>query len=193
MSVAAWICQRVKSSSTQVVTKSPVKNAAGYSSRIRKPENIAGPCLKKYNQSSVSAKKFLIIFLPLLILAISSVAAYYWFKQALSPVSMDSSAPETTFIVAPNEPAGAVITDLMAKSLIRSPLAAKIYLRVNKLGGKLRPGGYSLSPAKSASEIFTLLTSGPADVRVTIPEGWRREQIAARLASLKQFQKLVIR
>jgi UPF0755 protein len=131
----------------------------------------------------VSAKKILIFLVPLLFIVLILAGGFIWFKQSLTP-PVAGSAPETPFVITEGESAAAIISDLAGKSLLKSSLAAKIYLKISSLGGRLRPGEYSLSQALSAPEIFKILASGPADIRVTIPEGWRREQIAARLDSL---------
>jgi len=44
-----------------------------------------------------------------------------------------------------------------------------------------RPGIYYLSTDKSVAEILGLVSKGPKDIKITFPEGWRREQYAARL------------
>ena len=50
------------------------------------------------------------------------------------------------------------------------------------------PGGYKIPPRLSTPRTIALLTAGPRDIWVTIPEGWRREQITARLqANLANF------
>jgi UPF0755 protein len=56
-------------------------------------------------------------------------------------------------------------------------------LRLNNLSSRLKPGGYILTSDLSTSQILAILVSGPKDIRVTIPEGWRREQIAGKVAS----------
>lgn len=52
-------------------------------------------------------------------------------------------------------------------------------------GGVVRAGSYSISPSASIAEIVAQLTEGETSAhRVTIPEGWRIEQIAEYLSSL---------
>lgn len=105
---------------------------------------------------------------------------YWWWTNQLTPVN-PSNNRQVEFIIRPNQTASQVVTSLASSRLIRSNIAAKLYLKYTGLDQKIRPGSYSLSPIQSLGEIFQLLTSGPLDIRVTIPEGWRREQIAARI------------
>ena len=92
------------------------------------------------------------------------------------------------FSISPKESASSIISRLKSQNLIRSEVALKVYLRLNNLTQKLKPGGYEISRDLTPERIIDQLIKGPKDVWVTIPEGWRREQIAARLSnSLKNF------
>ena len=121
---------------------------------------------------------FVLLFLSLAVF----IGIYYWWSLQLRPASPGSTR-EITFTVAPNQTAAITINQLTNNYLITSPVAAKLYLQFSGLDQKIRPGTYALSPGLNLPEIFTALTSGPKDIRVTIPEGWRREQVADRLAA----------
>ena len=108
---------------------------------------------------------------------------YYWWSRQLQP-AQPGSGQEITFTVAPNQTAAQTINELTNNHLITFPIAAKLYLQFSGLDQKIRPGTYTLSPGLDLPEIFQVLTSGPKDIRMTIPEGWRREQIATRLSSV---------
>lgn len=114
------------------------------------------------------------------------MGVFYWWSGELRP-AQPGSDQEISFKIAPNQTAAQTINELTNNRLIKSPLAAKLYLQFSGLDQKIRPGTYSLSPGLDLPAIFKALTSGPKDIRVTIPEGWRREQIAARLSILQNF------
>ncbi len=98
------------------------------------------------------------------------------------------SETKVNFVVPKGQSAGQIIQSLSSQNLIKSQFTAKIYLKLTGLDQKIIPGSYVLSPGQNLSEVVTVLTSGPKDIWVTFPEGWRREQIAARLTStLKDF------
>lgn len=127
--------------------------------------------------------KLAVTVFSLLILSLAIfIGIYYWWSGELRPVQPGSDQG-ITITVTPNQTAARTIRQLADNGLIKSSLAAKLYLQFSGLDQKIRPGTYSLSPALNLPAIFEVLTSGPKDIRVTIPEGWRREQVAARLSS----------
>lgn len=115
-------------------------------------------------------------------LALTSLLGFTWWTRQLSPLD-SSSSQRRPFIIAPNQSASAVSQALFAKKFIRSVQVAKIYFIFSGLDKKIKAGTYLLSPGTDLKNLLTSLTAGPRDIWVTIPEGWRREQIAARLAS----------
>jgi UPF0755 protein len=120
-------------------------------------------------------------FVTLLIaLALAAVGGFAWWSAQLEPVN-SSAEDKVSFVIPKNQPAGMVVEDLAAKGLIRSALAGKLYVRFTNMAAKIQPGAYVVSPSQTMQVILTTLTEGPEDVWVTIPEGWRREQIAERL------------
>ena len=123
-------------------------------------------------------------FLVLLVAAVCLGAGgfWWWSQQILPPES--TSTKKVAFVVAKSQTAGQIIEQLSTQSLIRSPLAARIFLRISGQGRKLQAGSFVLSPHQSLADIFQVLTGPPADVWVTIPEGWRREQIAVRMHTI---------
>lgn len=127
--------------------------------------------------------KLLITVFGLLIFSfITFTGVFYWWSGQLQPAQPGSSR-KITFTVAPDQTATQTINELTSNRLIKSSLAARLYLQFSGLDQKIRPGTYSLSLGLNLPAIFKELTFGPKDIRVTIPEGWRREQIAARLAA----------
>lgn len=115
-------------------------------------------------------------------LALTSLLGFTWWTRQLSPLD-PSSSQRRPFIIAPNQSASAVSQALFAKKFIRSAGTAKIYFMFSGLDKKIKAGTYLLSPGTDLKNLLTSLTAGPRDIWITIPEGWRREQIAARLAS----------
>jgi UPF0755 protein len=138
------------------------------------------PSSKKYNPD---VKNLFLGFLILFLIILGLVSWYWW---ELQPVS--SSTNQISFVVSKSEPGDSIINRLHVAKLVRSVIASKIYLRLQKLSHRLKPGDYLLASNATTPQIFTVLVSGPKDIRVTIPEGWRREQIAVRLKnSLTHF------
>lgn len=118
----------------------------------------------------------------LLLLIIASLSIVFWYFKSLEPVS--KSKTETPFTISKSEAGNAVIARLFSHKLIKSEIAAKIFLKLAHSKNVFKPGEYVLSPNSGTARIFDVLISGPEDIRVTIPEGWRREQISQRLESV---------
>ncbi len=100
----------------------------------------------------------------------------------LAPVSPNDTAKQT-FTVAPGAAASTIGDELQRHGLVRSGLAFRLLVQQTGVGDKLTAGDYELSPSMSAREIMEVLVRGQVKrgLVVTIPEGWRAEQIADRL------------
>ena len=120
----------------------------------------------------------------LLVVGVSlGVGGFWWWGRKILPPDLATSA-KVVFVVAKSQTAGQIIEQLSSKNLIQSPLAARIFLRISGQGRKLQAGSFVLSSGQNLTEIFQVLTGPLANVWVTIPEGWRREQIAARMQTI---------
>ena len=123
-----------------------------------------------------------LVFVLLTLLGIFT--AVFWYIYSLTPLISSAPAIKISFVITRNESATSVLNKLAEAKAIRSSLAAKLYLKAGHLENRLLPGGYVISPASSTAQIIRQLTTGPKDIWVTIPEGWRREQIAQKLVSV---------
>ncbi|MFZ2199966.1 MAG: endolytic transglycosylase MltG [Microgenomates group bacterium] len=101
------------------------------------------------------------------------VAAYCYYLTL--PASIDISP--RNFEITKGESVKSIATRLQSKGLIRSPLFFRLIVRQNKL--TLQAGIYELSPSLAPNVLAQTLTRGLAiDKKITIPEGYRLEQIA---------------
>jgi len=77
---------------------------------------------------------------------------------------------------------------LKEKNLIRNPLAFTTYSLFGD--GNILPGIYYLKPNMNLSEIVRILNSGiVSEISITIPEGWRADDIAEYLDDLQLTTK----
>lgn len=92
---------------------------------------------------------------------------------------------QTLFDFTPGIGAGALAERLEQAGLVRNATAVAWYLRLT--GSKTVPGRHLLRDDLSPRELAQRLTRSPsrAHARVTIPEGYNHQQIAARLAELE--------
>ena len=119
------------------------------------------------------------IFVSVAILVLLVVAGLGWWNSQIAPVSNDSA---TKVVVIPKgEGISAVAERLYSQGLIKSALAFKIYAKLNNLNGKIQAGSFKLSPSMSLKDVSDALTKGTDDVWVTLVEGWRVEEMVARL------------
>lgn len=75
-----------------------------------------------------------------------------------------------------------IAQNLQEAGLISDARLFRFLLRYNRLDTSIEAGDYQLSPGMSMNEIALMLQQAPPkDISVTIPEGWRAEQIAEHL------------
>lgn len=120
----------------------------------------------------------IVIGLLLVVLTGIGLIGLNWYQQNIQAPSTANS-PQT-ITVNENATTQSVLVELETKGLIKSTTAAKIYLRLNT-SPTVKPGTYSIPAGSSLPKILEIISSSPKDIRVTFPEGWRREQYAARL------------
>jgi len=107
------------------------------------------------------------------------------------------------FEVAPGTPARTIGKNLVAAGLIEDDLLFEAYVRVNGLAARLEAGTFILAPSMTMAEIVEALQQAEAaSVTITIPEGWRLEQIVEYLdeagifaeseGALEQYRSQVI-
>lgn len=118
-----------------------------------------------------------------LLLLLAGVGGYLYLRQQLAPVTRH--APVREFEVLPGWGGRRVAEALAAQGFIRNAQLFSYYLRLQNLDRAIGEGLYELSPSWSAPEIARQLSEGgrPRTVRLVIPEGFRADDIAARLSA----------
>lgn len=94
-----------------------------------------------------------------------------------------SSATNQVFVIKRGESLSTIADRLVEENLIRNALVFRIYTQVQGLTKKIQAGKYLLSPSSNISQLTAILIKGPADLKFTFPEGWRKEEYAKRLAA----------
>src|SRR3989338_508837 len=124
-------------------------------------------------------KKRFIVLIALLVTI--PLVLYMWWSQALKPVD-PTNTEAVSFTIESGEDSRTISDKLFKANLIRSPVAFYLLSRFGGYGRKIQAGEFHLTPSMSMHEIANSLTIGTMDVWITIPEGWRREEIALKLA-----------
>lgn len=110
------------------------------------------------------------------------LSALLWFYLSLSAPLAHKSPGEYITIKKGDSPSQ-IVGALASKGIIRSPLALRLYLRFSGRSGRLKAGDFQFPSPVTAFEVVELLEKGnERTVRLTIPEGWTRFEIAARIA-----------
>ncbi|MCH7951682.1 endolytic transglycosylase MltG [Patescibacteria group bacterium] len=111
---------------------------------------------------------------------IALAGAVFWWKWAASPVD-SASAELVAFSIRRGESIDSISKRLKDKNIIRTKAAFRIVLITGGLAKRIQAGEFELSKAMATQQIASALTVGRADVKVTLIEGWRREEIADEL------------
>ena len=115
----------------------------------------------------------------LFILALIGAIFIGWYLTNIQPVSV-SKDPQV-FVVPKGQSTRTILENLQSEGIIRSAPAAEIYLFLTKQRGLFQAGSFKLNPAMPIPEVASVLKTGTLDVWITIPEGWRAEQIVDEL------------
>jgi UPF0755 protein len=103
------------------------------------------------------------------------------YSHYFGPVDRFASKPRQ-FIVTEDDSTYQVVDRLRKQGFIRSRTAFSIALTHEHNNGKIRPGGYEISANMDAWSMADVLGKPPYLVWFTFPPGWRKEQIADKLA-----------
>jgi UPF0755 protein len=107
----------------------------------------------------------------------------YWYSTAInSPISLDDNV--IVFEVSSGDNTEIVASKLLEKELIGNKYAFLIYGKLNKeLANGIQAGYFDLSPSMSIIDIYQKLQKARTidDIRVSIPEGLRYDEIASIL------------
>lgn len=124
-----------------------------------------------------------IIAVLLLGLLIFGAVYFAWttVTDIFQPVSADQGKT-IIVVIQRNETGLQVADDLQAKGLIRNSLAFRVWARIKGLDTHLQAGAYKLNTNMTIDAIINqFINAQPDYFVVSIPEGWRIEQIAQRL------------
>lgn len=119
--------------------------------------------------------KYIIVALISLIVVVIGLS-FTFLRSITAPAGVSTDTQE--FTIQTGQSAVAIASRLEQAGLIRSSYGFRFALKKLHLENRLQAGVYSLTPEMDAYEIATRLTRGIKDVKVTIPEGYRVEQIA---------------
>lgn len=148
-------------------------NVAEFIFSSPKPKNIAALFLKK---SNVAMRFLLTLFFPIIFLVIFSV----WFINSTRSACL-TDCKSQDFTISRGESLDSISLRLQNANLVKNATVFKIIAYWNKNANKIQAGDFNIDPSLDNSQISQLLTKGNFDIKITIVEGFRREEIADRL------------
>ncbi len=119
-------------------------------------------------------KKFLLIISGFLLIAVVSIV---WFINGLMPVGLGNVKH---FEIMPGETAAQIGQNLQKEKLIKNAVAFRIYSQITQAAKNIKPGTYELKGNLWTPQVINKLLEGPTELWITIPEGFRREEIAQK-------------
>lgn len=127
-----------------------------------------------------------LVILLLVLAAVGYFSINGYINYLKSPA--DKNGKQIAFVINPGETVSDVASRLEERGIIRSAFAFKMSAKDAGLTG-VNVGDFIISPAMSHQEIIDVFKGGSTDVRVTLLEGWRVEQIADELNAKLKIDK----
>jgi UPF0755 protein len=127
--------------------------------------------------------KFLKILVVLFIVSVLAAGgAAFWLYRSLHEPQAHNKADQ--FIVIPKgSTPNEILEKLRAEGILANPLSTQIYLRSFGDASKLKAGEYQFESPITPLQVLAELEKGEErTIRLTIPEGWTRFDIAKRVA-----------
>lgn len=134
-------------------------------------------------QHSMKSNKPIRVRLLVFILTVIIVggSSFFWWQDAISSVDEKDSTP-IDFSIESGEGIRSITNRLFSDGVIRSPTGFFILVKVMGKEKDLQAGDFRLTKAMTGAQIIERLMHGTQDVWITVPEGWRIEEIATEVA-----------
>jgi UPF0755 protein len=150
--------------------------AVGYICTILLVKNIGG---LRWMKLGNHLTKRLLIFTVVLLFVVGSI--WLWWQDGISSVESNDKTP-IEFVVKKGEGVKLIASRLAQQKIIRSPTAFYILVKIMGNEKQLQAGDFRLNRSMDAMTVSRELTHGTLDIWTTIPEGWRKEEIANRFS-----------
>lgn len=117
-----------------------------------------------------------------IIIAFIIIGVFVWWRNGLSAVDPNDKS-EQVFVIPKGMAVRAIGNELKEQDFIKDPVVFFIYIKQQNLDQGIQAGSYKLMRSMSLPQIIEEISHGTVDVWVTIPEGYRAEEIAEVLES----------
>lgn len=163
---------------TPVVTQQPVSPPVETPVNTPTPPPAKAPMPLPKRRLAFLRRKLFWVLTVVVILVLAAVSSLLWYNWALQPVN-GADDKGVRLIVTPGETSREITDNLGKAGLVRSSLAARIYIELSGQKHKLQAGGYILSRNMNVSDIVEHIVSGKTDeLNVTIIPGLTLKELA---------------
>lgn len=132
----------------------------------------------KRNNTYSFLSRFIVLFF---VLVVTAWGAWFWWRDSIAPANSEDSVP-INFVVHSGDGVKAIASDLTAQRIIRSPTGFYLLVKLLGIERQLQAGEFRLTRSMDAKTIALELTHGMSDTWITTLEGWRVEEVAAKIS-----------
>lgn len=117
----------------------------------------------------------------IIIVSLFALLSLLWWKQAIKPVN-PLYRESVSFTIEKGASVRSIADKLEKQGLVRSAVAFFLIVRFGGLSDNIQAGNFFLNPSMDLKTIAQTLQHGTIDIKLTVPEGWRKEEIALKIA-----------
>jgi len=117
------------------------------------------------------------ISVVIILLAIAAFGLFIWWQNGIKAPS-PANQQESIFVINKGENVREIGNDLKEAGFIKDPVVFFLYVKKEGIDTEIQAGSYRLSPSMTLPQVIETLQHGTIDVWITIPEGFRAEEIA---------------
>ncbi len=132
----------------------------------------------KSNKTYSFISRFIVLFF---VVVAASWISWLWWNDSISEVDSKDSKP-LVFIVRSGDGVKSIAANLYQQNIIRSPTGFYLLVKLLGIERQLQAGDFRLNRSMNSTSIARELTHGILDLWVTTLEGWRKEEVATKLA-----------
>lgn len=119
-------------------------------------------------------KKIIVIFTIIIVIGAIS---FVWWKNGTAEVNAQDQNKKI-FVIKKGEQIRNIANELKKEGLIRDPVVFFLVVKIQGVDKDIQAGSYNLSPSMNTKALLNELRHGTVDFWVTIPEGFRADEIA---------------
>ncbi len=133
--------------------------------------------MKQNNKSYSFISRFAVLFI---LAVIGAWGSWFWWQDSIAASDVNDLSP-IQFTVESGDGVKAIASRLAANKIIRSPTGFYVLVKFLGIERQLQAGEFRLTRSMDAKTVALELTHGMSDLWITTLEGWRMEEVAAKV------------